>query len=93
MVGIVSKNTKASIKEYKQQKHYNEWEFVYDPTEDLLGSAGITGGGTNLNGPGGTGTTGTPTSGFPGTSTPGSPTSPTSPVSNPPTPSPSPTPQ
>jgi type II secretory pathway pseudopilin PulG len=88
MVGIVSKNTKASIKEYKQQKHYNEWEFVYDPTEDLLGSVGVTGGGTNLNGPG-TGTTGTPTGGFPGTSTPGSPTSP---VSSP-TPSPSPTPQ
>jgi type II secretory pathway pseudopilin PulG len=93
MVGIVSKNTKASIKEYKQQKHYNEWEFVYDPTEDLLGSVGVTGGGTNLNGPG-TGTTGTPTSGFPGTSTSGSPTSPTSPVNNPtPSPSPSPTPQ
>lgn len=35
MVGIASKNTKASIKEYKKQKHYNEWEFVYDPVEDI----------------------------------------------------------
>ncbi len=96
MVGIVSKSTKASIKEYKQQKHYNEWEFVYDPVEDLMSSVSLTGGGGGagaggLNGPGGTGTTGTPSSGFPGTTNPGSPTSPfgsspsPAPVSNPPT--------
>jgi type II secretory pathway pseudopilin PulG len=89
MVGVVSKSAKPSIKEYKKQTHYNEWEFVYDPTEDLLGAVGGTGSGTNLNGPG-AGTTGTPTSGFPGTSTPNSPTSP---VSNPPTASPTPSPQ
>jgi type II secretory pathway pseudopilin PulG len=72
MVGVVSKNTKASIKEYKQQKHYNEWEFVYDPVEDLMSSVSLVGGGqSNINGTGSTGTTGTPTNGLPGTTSPG----------------------
>ncbi len=76
IVGVVSKNAKASIKEYKKQKHYNEWEFVYDPVEDLLSSVSVFGGGSSaINGPGSTGTTGTPNSGFPGTN-PSSPTSP-----------------
>lgn len=87
MVGVASKSTKASIKEYKQQKHYNEWEFVYDPIEDMQSTTGILGGGTqNLNGTStpnspfssgptnnGTGTN-TPTS--PGTGTSTSPTTP-----------------
>ncbi|QNI30337.1 type II secretion system protein [Alloacidobacterium dinghuense] len=70
MVGIASKNTKASIKEYKKQKHYNEWEFVYDPVEDMLSSVSLLGGGgsPNLNGANGTGTN--------GTTNPGTPTSP-----------------
>jgi type II secretory pathway pseudopilin PulG len=65
IVGVVSKNTKASLKEYKKQKHYNEWEFVYDPVEDLMSSVSLFGGGPgNLNGPG---SSGTPIqSGFPG---------------------------
>jgi len=82
MVGVVSKSTKASIKEYKKQKHYNEWEFVYDPVEDLLSSVSLLGGGggaaNNLNGPGSTGTTpGTGTNPGTGTGTPfgGNPTS------------------
>jgi hypothetical protein len=60
-VGVAIKDTKASIKEYKQQKHYNEWEFVYDPIEDQLqGGGALFGGATqNLNGTGTTGT-GTP---------------------------------
>jgi len=63
IVGIASKSTKASIKEYKKQKHYNEWEFVYDPMEDLLSSVSLFGGGTsNVNGTSGT---------SPGTTTPG----------------------
>jgi len=95
MVGVVSKNTKASIKEYKQQKHYNEWEFVYDPVEDLMSSVSLAGGAGagsgGLNGPGTSGTTGTTSSGFPGSTNPSSPTSPfgsspsPAPVSNPPT--------
>jgi type II secretory pathway pseudopilin PulG len=60
MVGIVSKNTKESIKIYKLQKHYNEWEFIYDPLEDMLSSVSLVGGGGgNVNGTGnrtGTGT-------------------------------------
>jgi len=69
MVGIASKSTKASIKEYKQQKHYNEWEFVYDPTEDLLSSVSLLGGGGTSNV---TGTSGT----SPGVTTPGTSTTP-----------------
>lgn len=46
IVGVASKSAKASIKEYKQQKHYNEWEFVYDPVEDLMSSVSIFGGGS-----------------------------------------------
>lgn len=48
IVGIVIPSTKASLKEYKQQKHYNEWEFVYDPLEDQL-QAGTLFGGANQN--------------------------------------------
>jgi type II secretory pathway pseudopilin PulG len=84
IVGVVIKDTKASIKEYKKQKHYNEWEFVYDPVEDLMGSVSLLGGGTtNLNG----------NSGNPNSLSPTSPTSPTSPGTGtgfPSSPSPSP---
>jgi type II secretory pathway pseudopilin PulG len=61
IVGVAIPNTKASIKEYKKQKHYNEWEFVYDPVADQLQAASLFGGSSqNLNGSGtGTGTTGT----------------------------------
>jgi hypothetical protein len=53
MVGIAIPNTKASIKEYKQQKHYNEWEFVYDPVEDQLQAGTLFGGAAqNVNGQG-----------------------------------------
>jgi type II secretory pathway pseudopilin PulG len=62
IVGVAIPSTKASIKEYKQQKHYNEWEFVYDPLEEQLGGTLFGGAQQNLNGPG------SPTS--PGGSTP-----------------------
>ncbi len=84
IVGVAIPVEKASIKEYKQQKHYNEWEFVYDPLEDMQ-RANFFGGTTNVNGTNGTGTntpgTSSPFSSGPGTSTPTSPTgsSPTSP--------------
>lgn len=86
IVGVASKSTKASIKEYKQQKHYNEWEFVYDPVEDLMSSASLLGGGQgasgNLNGPGSNGTT---TPGSPSNSSTPVPTAnPSAPPSNPP---------
>ncbi|HYK38089.1 type II secretion system protein [Alloacidobacterium sp.] len=90
IVGVASKSTKASIKEYKQQKHYNEWEFVYDPVEDLMSSVSLFGGGQsgsgNLNGPGSNGTMspGTPSSPF-SSGPAANPTSGTNPTSNPPT--------
>lgn len=41
MIGVASMSRKASIKEFKKQKHYNEWEFVYDPLlERLTGGNG-----------------------------------------------------
>jgi type II secretory pathway pseudopilin PulG len=61
IVGIAIPSTKASIKEYKKQKHYNEWEFVYDPLEDQLQAGTLFGGaaqnpnGTSTNGTGGLG--------------------------------------
>jgi type II secretory pathway pseudopilin PulG len=96
IVGVKIPDTKASIKEYKQQKHYNEWEFVYDPLEEQLqgGGAMFGGAGANLNGVGnGTTNPTSPTGGFGGTGfgspTPGTGTSGTG-VTNP---SPTPTPQ
>jgi type II secretory pathway pseudopilin PulG len=37
-VGLLSK--KESIKIYKKQTHYNQWEFVFDPTQNAANSAG-----------------------------------------------------
>jgi type II secretory pathway pseudopilin PulG len=51
IVGVVIPDAHASMKEYKKQKHYNEWEFVYDPLEDQMLAAGGAGvGQQNLNG-------------------------------------------
>ena len=62
IVGVSSTSPKESIKLYKKQSHYNQWEFVYDPM-----SEGILGGGQpNLNGPG---TTPNPNLSGPGTTT------------------------
>ncbi len=78
IVGVSSTSLKASIREFKKQKHYNEWEFVYDPQLDMLNQSGTgvlqgQGGNTNLNGPNGSPTApagfGTQGSGF---GTPGS---------------------
>lgn len=79
MVGIAIPNTKASIKEYKQQKHYNEWEFVYDPAADQMQAGTLFGGATqNLNGQGTTnGTSGTFGSGLGNTTGAGGATTPT----------------
>jgi type II secretory pathway pseudopilin PulG len=58
-VGLLSK--KLSIKLYRKQKHYNEWEFVYDNTQ----TAGVGGGGiTQTGATTGTGANGTTGSGF-----------------------------
>ena len=43
IIGVASIVTKESIREYEKQKHYNEWEFVYNPQTDLGGLGGNTG--------------------------------------------------
>jgi type II secretory pathway pseudopilin PulG len=79
IVGVSSTSPKDSIRVYKKQTHYNQWEFVYDPA-----SEGILGGGQpGLNAPGGT----TNPSGISPTSG-GSPTSPTTPTNPQSTPTP-----
>ncbi len=89
IVGIAIPSTKASLKEYKQQKHYNEWEFVYDPVADQMQAGTLFGGATqNLNGQGTTnGTGGLPGSGIGGgigtTPTSGTGSGPGSPPSTP----------
>ena len=97
IVGVAIPNTKASIKEYKKQKHYNEWEFVYDPIEDQLqgGGAMFGGAGANLNGVGnGTTNPTNPTSGLGGTGFGNSGMGGTNPSPTPtPTPAPTPAPQ
>jgi type II secretory pathway pseudopilin PulG len=45
IVGVASIVTRESIREFKKQKHYNEWEFVYNPQADLGGLGGNTGAG------------------------------------------------
>lgn len=54
IVGVSVPSEKESLKEFQQKNHYNEWQFVYDPTMDptLRGGAG-TGAATGI--PGATG--------------------------------------
>lgn len=35
IIGVASKNKDASIHEVNERKHYNEWEFFYDPRYDI----------------------------------------------------------
>ncbi|MBV8673533.1 MAG: type II secretion system protein [Acidobacteriaceae bacterium] len=89
IIGVSSTSPKESIRVYKKQTHYNQWEFVYDPNAEALGGGGIPQGGINgqpgLNGPGtptnpaqGTNPSQGPT-GFQVTPQPSQPTNPTSP--------------
>jgi hypothetical protein len=80
IIGIESTSPKATILEYKKKKHFNEWEFVYDPASERtqvsgnLGTVGqpMSGAGNSVspvNSPGLNG--GNPN--LPGSSNPGSP--------------------
>jgi type II secretory pathway pseudopilin PulG len=42
IVGVSIPSQKESLKEFQQKNHYNDWQFVYDPTMDptLRGGAG-----------------------------------------------------
>jgi type II secretory pathway pseudopilin PulG len=51
IVGVKSTSPKVSIKEINGKGHYNEWEFVYDPQQDLMGQgAQLPGGMPNVPG-------------------------------------------
>ena len=43
IIGVESTSPKATILEYKKKKHFNEWEFVYDPQADRITLSGNTG--------------------------------------------------
>lgn len=54
IVGVGIPVKKDSLIEYHKQKKYSDWEFVYDPQEEMLSAAGATSGG-NVNGTGANG--------------------------------------
>jgi len=43
IIGVESTSPKATILEYKKKKHFNEWEFVYDPAAERLTLSNNTG--------------------------------------------------
>jgi type II secretory pathway pseudopilin PulG len=71
IAGVASKYEATGIKTYKDHSKYNEWEFLYDPRQDMVGLAGAQAqpgpGGTALGTPLGT-PLGTQPGGQPGTS-------------------------
>jgi type II secretory pathway pseudopilin PulG len=86
IIGVESTSPKATILEYKKKKHFNEWEFVYDPIAERmtvsssLGAVGqpMSGAGNSnpsMQSPGSSGMSGTQ----PGTAPPQTPTNPTTP--------------
>ena len=55
IVGIGIPVKKDSVIEYHKQKKYSDWEFVYDPQEELLMNSGGIASGGNVNGAGANG--------------------------------------
>jgi len=92
IIGVESTSPKLAILEWKKKKHFNEWEFWYDPNADrmmLSNNAGAIGQPAGTVGNGGTNGTSGGASGFggTGTSSPGQPSpTPTSPVTTQPQP-------
>ena len=81
IVGVSVPSQKQSLKEFQQKDHYNDWQFVYDPTVDptLRGGLGV----GSANGvPGTNGSTFGPGGLNPGGLNPGG-LNPTSPTTNP----------
>jgi len=37
IVGVVSVSTKTTIREFNKKNHYNDWQFIYDPSSDRGG--------------------------------------------------------
>src|SRR5262249_61365570 len=54
IVGVSVPSQKEYLKEFQQKNHYNEWQFVYDPTMDATLRGG-TGAGAATGIPGATG--------------------------------------
>ena len=44
IVGVSIPSQKESLKEFQQKNHYNEWQFVYDPTMDPTQRGGVSAG-------------------------------------------------
>jgi type II secretory pathway pseudopilin PulG len=44
IIGVSPNSTKQSILVYKGMNHYSDWEFVYNPAQDMSSSSSITGG-------------------------------------------------
>jgi type II secretory pathway pseudopilin PulG len=65
IVGVGLMDKKTSIKIYKKQTHYNQWEFVFDPNQNTAIASGgtINGSGTST-GTGSTGVNGGSSGGF-----------------------------
>jgi hypothetical protein len=37
IVGVASANKEKTIREFNKKNHYNQWQFIYDPTTDRGG--------------------------------------------------------
>ncbi len=94
IVGVASVSKKTTIREFNKKKKYNEWQFVYDPTNEprnglittpnqpLLQGFGTQPG--QLGQPAGSnGTSSGPSTGFGNSPSPGAPASPVQPSTNP----------
>src|SRR5579859_2806528 len=80
IIGVESTSPKATILEYKKKKHFNEWEFVYDPAAERLtlsNNTGAVGQPIGGAGNGGVGNTTQPVVPSPGLGNQHPPTSPT----------------
>jgi len=62
---------KSSLKVFRKKSRYNQWEFVYDPTQDMGGAMGQTGTGVEQQPGTATGANGT-NNGFGGSTSSGS---------------------
>jgi type II secretory pathway pseudopilin PulG len=56
IIGVESISPKIAILEYKKKKHFNEWEFVYDPAQERVMLSNSTGVGQGMGGAGNSGT-------------------------------------
>lgn len=57
IIGVESNSPKETILEYKKKKHFNEWEFVYDPLSEQLTANNGAAAGPSMGGAGNSATT------------------------------------